>query len=120
MQNAGTRRAISFSARSLKSSVSSMPVNVSRRSMSRISAGSTNRSALGTGICSMTKAATLLSLVCIGLAVTTASAVPPPATAIVRTAFPSRSAFTASSRVVTASLAPREAPPCPVEVMSFR
>ena len=76
VQNAGTSRAISFSARSLKSSVSSMPANVSRSSMSRMTAGSTKRSALGTGICMMTKAATLLSPVCIGLAVTTASAVP--------------------------------------------
>jgi hypothetical protein len=104
VQKAGTSRAISFSARSLKSSVSSMPANVSRSSMSRMTAGSTKRSALGTGICRMTKAATLLSPVCIGLAVTTASAVPPLASPTVRTAFPSRSDFTASSSVLTASL----------------
>ena len=45
----------------------------------------------------ITKAATSLDPVCIGLAVTTASALSPPARAIDSTAFPSRSDRTASS-----------------------
>jgi hypothetical protein len=70
--------------------------------MSRISAGSTNRSAEGTGICMITKAATSLVPVCIGLAVTTASALCPPASAMVSTVLPSRSDFMASSKMAIA------------------
>ena len=96
-QNAGTSCAVIFLASSLKSRVSSSAGPVSRSRMSRIRAGSTNRSADGIGICMITKAATSLDPVCIGLAVTTASALSPPARAMVSTAFPSRSDRTASS-----------------------
>ena len=48
----------------------------------------------------ITKAATSLDPVCIGLAVTTASALRPPARAMDRTALPSRSDRTASSSML--------------------
>ena len=99
-QNAGTSCAVIFLASSLKSRVSSSAGPVSRSRMSRIRAGSTNRSADGIGICMITKAATSLDPVCIGLAVTTASALSPPARAIDSTAFPSRSDRTASSSML--------------------
>ena len=50
----------------------------------------------------ITKAATSLVPVCIGLAVTTASALWPPARAMLSTALPSRSDFTASSSMAIA------------------
>jgi hypothetical protein len=103
VQNAGTSCAVIFFARSLKSRVSSSTGLASRSRMSRIRAGSTNRSADGIGICMITKAATSLVPVCIGLAVTTASALRPPASAMFRTALPSRSEFTASSSMAMAS-----------------
>ena len=72
--------------------------------MSRISAGSTNRSATGTGICMITKAATSLVAGLHRLGGDHGvGALPPPASAMVSTALPSRSDFTASSRMLMAT-----------------
>jgi len=104
VQKWGTSFSIRRLARSAKSSVLSIPWNVSC-SMARISRGSTNCSVIGAGICSVASAAREVSpMPRMGLTVTTASETVSPAVAIARTAEASLSFLTASSSDWTASL----------------
>ena len=80
------------------SSVSPILVNVSSSICLRMTAGSTNRSACGTGMRSTASAARLAPAARIGCTVTTASADRPSRVSTVSIAVPSRSARIASSR----------------------
>ena len=85
------------------SSVSPILVKVSSSICLRITAGSTNRSARGTGMRSRASAARLVPPARIGWTVTTASAGWPSRVAMVSIALPSRSERIASSSPATAA-----------------